>query len=614
MTESISFTADMAWVMAVLGLTVFLFVSELVRVDVTAIIIMVLLGLFGLVSGDQVFSGFASNAVISIIAVMIIGAGLDKTGVMNRIAQPIMRFAGNTESRLIALISGSVGIISSFMQNIGAAALFLPAVKRISTRTGLPLTRLLMPMGFCAILGGTVTLVGSSPLILLNDLIQSANKHLPAGVDKMEEFHLFDVTPIGLALIAAGILYFIVFGRFVLPRSSVTEPKTTNTMRFLSDTYLIKGDVFAAVIPPESELDGRTLNYVRQHSGYQLNMIGLLREGEMRLAPPPDTEFRAGDKLAFMAEEEVMRRFAEQFKLDLKSTLSDFAEALSPAQAGISEVIVAPRSSLIGKTTRELQFRKRYKAAVLAIYRGNEAITEHISDVELQSGDALLLHSRWDHLKLLDQDDDFIVVTDYPRQDLDMRPEKIRWSVLFFAVSIGLVLFSDLRLSVAFMTGAIGMVVSGVLRIDEAYRSVDWRTVFLLAGLIPLGIAVDQSGTAAWIAHNVVSAMGDVANWVLLLVVAVLATGFSLVMSNVGATVLLVPLAVNIAIGAGADPRIFALVVALATSNSFILPTHQVNALIMGAGGYRNADFLRAGGIMSVLFLAILMLMLTLFY
>jgi di/tricarboxylate transporter len=195
-----------------------------------------------------------------------------------------------------------------------------------------------------------------------------------------------------------------------------------------------------------------------------------------------------------------------------------------------------------------------------------------------------------------------------------MRPEKLKWSVAFFALSLCLVLFTDLRLSVAFMAGAVGMVLTGVLRIDEAYRSVDWRTVFLLAGLIPLGLAVDQSGTAAWIAQEVIQAMGNVPDWVMMLVVALLATGFSLVMSNVGATVLLVPLAVNIAIGAGGDPRIYALIVGLATSNSFILPTHQVNALIMGAGGYRNKDFLRAGGIMSILFLVVLMTMLTLFY
>ena len=195
-----------------------------------------------------------------------------------------------------------------------------------------------------------------------------------------------------------------------------------------------------------------------------------------------------------------------------------------------------------------------------------------------------------------------------------MRPEKVKYALVFFGIAIGLVIFSNLRLSAALMTGAIGMILSGVLRIDEAYRSVDWRTVFLLASLIPLGIAVEHSGTATWIAQNILALFGDVPHWILLAVVAVLTTIFTLVMSNVGATVLLVPLAVNIAIGAGADPRVFALAVGLAASNSFLLPTNQVNALIMGPGGYRNHHFLRAGSIMTLLFLLVLIPMLEWFY
>jgi di/tricarboxylate transporter len=219
-------TIEIAWVSSILLLTIYLFVFEIVEVDVAAICIMVLLGLmtligpfFGLdhpfVASQHLFDGFSSNAVISIIAVMIIGAGLDKTGIMSQVASVILKYGGRTEKRVIPLISGTVGIISSFMQNVGAAALFLPVVSRISARSGLPMSRLLMPMGFCAILGGTVTLVGSSPLILLNDLILNSNQALPPA-QKMSTFHLFDVTPIGLALLATGILYFVLLGKFVL--------------------------------------------------------------------------------------------------------------------------------------------------------------------------------------------------------------------------------------------------------------------------------------------------------------------------------------------------------------------------------------------------------------
>ncbi|MDH3355515.1 MAG: SLC13 family permease, partial [Chromatiales bacterium] len=222
-------TIEIAWVGAILLLTIYLFAFEVVGVDVAAASIMVLLGLTsllapwmgleeGLVNTKHLFDGFASNAVMSIIAVMIIGAGLDKTGIMGKVATFILKIGGTTEGRIIPIISSTVGFISSFMQNVGAAALFLPVVSRISARSGLPMSRLLMPMGFTAILGGTVTMVGSSPLILLNDLILTSNKALPA-TQQMETWGLFSVTPIGLALVATGIIYFVIAGRFVLPAS-----------------------------------------------------------------------------------------------------------------------------------------------------------------------------------------------------------------------------------------------------------------------------------------------------------------------------------------------------------------------------------------------------------
>jgi di/tricarboxylate transporter len=213
----------------------------------------------------------------------------------------------------------------------------------------------------------------------------------------------------------------------------------------------------------------------------------------------------------------------------------------------------------------------------------------------------------------LEKDRNFVVLTtEYPHEEL--RPQKVNAALIFFGIALFMVLFTDVRLSIALMTGAIGMILSGVLRIEEAYQAVSWKSVFLLASLIPLGLAVETSGTAAWIAEQTLTLLGGVPTWVLQLAIAVLATFFTLVMSNVGATVLLVPLAVNIAIGAGANPAVFALTVALATSNSFFLPTHQVNALIMGPAGYRVADFMRAGGVMTVLFLIVMMLMLNLIY
>jgi len=217
MEAGLTLNGDMMMVLAVLVMTVLLFVFEVVRVDIVAICVMVLLGLLGLVPAAELFNGFASNAVISIIAVMILGAGLDRTGVMSVVAKFILEVGGTTARKIVPMVSGMVGGISGLMQNVGATALFLPVVSRISSRADIPLSRLLMPMGFCAILGGTLTMVGSSPLILLNDLIQASNASLPPGAETLQPFHLFDVTLIGLALLTSGILYFLFFGKWLLP-------------------------------------------------------------------------------------------------------------------------------------------------------------------------------------------------------------------------------------------------------------------------------------------------------------------------------------------------------------------------------------------------------------
>ncbi|MDJ0827975.1 MAG: SLC13 family permease, partial [Rhodobacter sp.] len=236
-----------------------------------------------------------------------------------------------------------------------------------------------------------------------------------------------------------------------------------------------------------------------------------------------------------------------------------------------------------------------------------------IRDMPFEAGDTILAHTTWRALAHLERDRNFVIVTaDYPQEEI--RPNKVGWAAFFFSLALFMVLFTDLRLSVALMTGAIGMVISGVLKIEEAYESVSWGTVFLLASLIPLGLAVETSGTAKWIADETLKVVGDMPIWVIQSAVAVLGTFFTLVMSNVGATVLLVPLAVNIAIGADANPAVFALTVALATSNSFLIPTHQVNALIKGPGGYGVPDFMRAGGFMTVLFIVVMLVMMNLLY
>ncbi len=621
--KSLELTNQMMVVMGVLVFVIALFVFEWVRVDVVGIMMMVLLPILGLVTPMEAISGLSSNAVVSIIAVIIIGAGLDKTGCMNVLARNILRFAGKAESRIIALISGTVAFISSFMQNIGAAALFMPAAIRVSRQVNIPVSRILMPMGFCAIVGGTITLVGASPTILLNDLIDQANR-LGGFPEKMAHLSLFTQTPIGIALVASAILYFIVFGKYILPKKGGTSDSGLMPTD-IADTYAEICNLYELHIPASYTSD-KSLDELNIRADYLVTVVAISQTQKKHkvFAPVREEKLGANDDIAVVGCSEEIEKFAADFGFTLKDDLDVFAEDLSPNNAGILEGIVTPRSELAGKAMRQIRFRKTYEVNPVILCRGGECLSGDLSDRELQSGDALLLFGRWEKFHMLKGKQTFTFTTDVKGEI--MRTEKARTAVSWLIVALGLVLGFNplmaalglpdmkLSLSVCLLTGALGMILTKVMSVDEAYKSVDWMTVFLLAGLIPLGLAFQKTGTAEFIATTIMNMIGNVPVIVFLAVVGIMTSFFTLVVSNVGATVLLVPLAMTMAVKAGADPRLTALVVALSASNTFILPTHQVNALVMRPGGYKTIDYTKAGAGMTILFLVVMLTMLYLFY
>lgn len=598
-------TPEMILVMLMIGVAIFLFIVEWVRVDVVAILMMVVLPLLHLVTPKEAFSGLASNAVVSIIAVIIIGAGLDKTGIINRLVGPIVRLAGHSQSRIIIFISLTVAVISSFMQNIGAAALFLPAVQRISRDMKIPISKLLMPIGFSAILGGTVTLVGSSPLILLNDLIAPFN---------LKPFGLFDVTPVGLALVVSGIASFVLLGRFILPRGKGEEATGVSPLaRRDNEIFQELGSPWELSTPEDFTHYREPVTVDNLRRRYLVNVVALTEPPDIKvLSPAPDQEVRSLVTLAVYGQDRDVRRMAQEEGMTIKESLEVFKNELAQHASGMVEAVVAPRSPLTGKTLNQMDLAERFRVTPLAVYRQGQVFQADLGSLPLRVGDAILLYGSWRRLQILHEEGGLLFTT--PVDVEQMRPEKALFAGLWLSVALVMVIVFKIQLSVCLMTGALGMVVTRVLSIDEAYQAVDWRTVFLLGGLIPLGIATEKSGTAAWIAHTVLGAIGTVEPIVLLAVIGLLATVFTLVISNVGATVLLVPLVVEMALAADADPRMAALVVGLATSNSFILPTHQVNALYMGPGRYRSVDFMRAGAVISIVFLVVMILMLYLYF
>jgi di/tricarboxylate transporter len=491
------------------------------------------------------------------------------------------------------------------MQNIGAAALFMPAAKRIGRQTGIPVSRILIPMGFCAIIGGCITLIGSSPLILLNDVMKISDPNV-------EPFGLFSVTPIGIALIIAALIYFMFLGRFVLP-SAQGEESSGPMSEILKNTYRDMGSLFELHIP--QDYSGPTLMEdlnIRPH--YFTTVVALAQNKlqKKKFAPKRDTHVAAGDDIAVVGDREFVENLAKDLGWILREELSAFAEDLSPNNAGIMEAIITPRSELARKAMRAFEFRKKYQVNPLAIFRGDKVFVGGISDIIMQPGDALLLQGRWEKFHNLKNKQD-LVFTEAVQGEI-IREDKVKVAVGCLALSLVMILGFNVQLSIALLAGALGMVLTKVMTIDEAYNSVDWMTVFLLGGLIPLGIAFEKTGAASFIASTIMDAIGTVSPIVLLTVIGILTSFFTLVASNVGATVLMVPLAMNMAGAAGADPRMAALVVGIACSNTFILPTHQVNALIMRPGGYKTIDYFRAGSGMTVLYLIVMMAMIYFFF
>lgn len=605
MQQLISLFPPSYLVLTLCVITIALFIHGRLSVDAVAILVLVVLGIISQIPGyeilshQQLFSGFSSNAVISIIAVMILGAALDRAGLMRSVARRILNLSGHSEKRIIPLVSGNVGLLSGFMQNVGAAALFLPVVNRISKRTGISSSRLLMPMGFCAIVGGTLTMVGSGPLIILNDL-------LPAEVIP---FDLFDVTPIGLGLLAATILYFLLMGRMLLPTGK-TNASLNESRNKLMAAYEVNAKVTAVRLQHDSPLTGKSVGEIE--SLYHINIIAM-ENAELCMSPHRELELEEGTCLALMADEQQLQQFVALPGVQPDNPSPALRNALDPDISGVIELLVSPHSKLAGQRIKDFRIRKTYGLTPLAIHRNGRILHKDLRETRLAVGDILLCHAAWDDLRALERDPDLTLLSnDFPHEPINQ--DKLGRALTIFLLTLLAIIFFEVKLSLALMTGAILMVINGVLSMEQAYQAVSWKTVFLLAGLIPLGIAVENSGAADLVASFALGMLGDASLLTVEILVALLATLFSLIMSNVGATVLLVPMVAKLALSLGIDPRICILIVGICVSNSFIIPTHQVNALIMSPGNYRVIDFVRAGGLMSLLFIFVTIGLINIFY
>jgi di/tricarboxylate transporter len=575
-------TTENVLVLGILAVAILLFISERLRVDVVAMLVLVALVLTGLVTVEEAFSGFASPAVIVVWAVFIISAGLTRSGVAELIARQVLRLAGHNQLRLVALIMVAVGLMSAFMSNVGAAAILLPAVMSVARTTDIAPSRLLIPLAWASLLGGNVTMIGTPPNILASSILESYG-----GI---EPFAFFDFAPMGIVVLAAGILYMVLVGRRLLPERTPGGG--------LVDSYPVQEYLTEARITDDSLLVGKTVQEADLERLHDLNVIHIhlcCQEGET-VSATTEHRLQPGDELHLEATANAILDAAQTLGLTPVPDRPIQPWEPEPERSAfeLAEVVLAPTSSLRCKTLQEIDFRSRFGLAVLAIRHQGRTLFERLGDVSIDLGDSMLLQGSVDKIHLLRHERDFLLL-DLPPLET-RRTQKAPVAVAILLGVLAVVAVGWLHVSAAMFIGALLMVLTGALTMDEAYRSIDWKSVFLIAGMLPLGLAMQTTGTAQLLADQIVALVGNWGPLAVMMGIYLVAGLLTEVISNAAAAVLAVPIAIDAALSLGANPHAFVMATVIAASTAFLMPIgHQVNVLVFGPGGYRFGDYARVG-------------------
>ena len=578
-----------------------LFVSEKLRVDVVAMIVLVALVLAGLVSIEEAFSGFASPAVITVWAVFIVSGGLTRSGVADLIARQVVRFAGNNTARLTVLIMLGVGLMSAFMNNIGAVAILLPAVVSVARETKTPPSKLLIPLAWASLMGGNMTMIGTPPNILASGILESY-----AG---LEPFQFFDFLPMGAVVLTAGIIYMLFVGRRLLPeRTSPGElSETYQIQNYLTEMQVLEGSPLVGKTVQEADLDNRFgLNVIHIHVCCQENVTA---------TPESDHWLEPGDELHIEAKPDAILEAQQALNLQPvpDREITPWKEEESRYAFELAEVVLAPNSTLSGKTFKEIDFRSRYGLSILALRHQNQTLFSRLGEVPLTFGDSLLVQGPVENINKLRSDRNLLLL-EMPKQEV-RRIKKAPIAVMILLGVLLLISTSLLHVSIAMFIGALLMVLTGTLTMDEAYQSIEWKSVFLIAGMLPLGLAMENTGTAQLLANQIINLIGDWGPLAVMMGIFIMTGLLTEVMSNAAATVLAVPIAIDAAMSMGANPHTFVMAIVIAASTSFLMPIgHQVNVLVYGPGGYRFFDYTKVGVWLNLVLLILTALVLPLIW
>lgn len=589
----------MVFVLLILGASIVLFAMERIRVDVVSMMVLLALFLTGIINIEEAFAGFSNPAVITVWAIYMMSDGVARVGVADMIGRRILQFAGNDEARLVFYIMLTVGTMSAFTNNIGATAVLLPAVISIGSKTNVPASKLLIPLAFGSLLGGVTTLIGTPPNLLVSAVLVEAG---------FEPFKLLDFTPMGTIILACSIAYMVIVGRHLLPaRREVSHSAD------LARDYHLRDYLCELTVLPNSPLVGKTLEQARLGEMYDLTVIAVVHNGDTNLELLPATVIHAGDRLLSKGSVQDMLALQGQIGISFDANSRVRVRDLISTDTILAELVVSQRADFIGQTLKEADFRSRFGLTVLAIWHDTAHITGSLEDVPLRLGDVLLVHGRRDRIESLRGHNGFLVLG--PLEIETRRRHKAPLAIAIFASMIGLVLVGKLHISAAAVMGTVIFVLTGVMTMDEAYRAVEWKSVFLIAGMLPMGIAMQKTGTAQLIADLIIGLVGGLGPRGLLFGVFLLTTVLTGFMSNAAAAVLVAPIAITAAGSLGLEPHGFVMGVAIAASSAFFTPVgHQANVLVYGPGGYRFFDYARVGVPLTILIWILMLIFLPLFF
>lgn len=592
----------------ILGVALVVFLTDRLPADLVALLVAVALGLTGVLTPEEAFSGFSRAAVIIIMAIFILAEALRRSGVTERVGRVLLTVGGKGELRLTVVVMAAGAFLSLFMNNIAAAAVLLPAASGAAKKAGVDTSRILMPLAFGTILGGTATLLTTSNIILNSLLIDNGG----AG------FRITDFAWVGVPVVLVGTIYMATLGRRALRADSSlerTQAPNKDEKADLVAAYGLHKNLFKARVPNNSFLIDKTLEESTLREKFGVSVVAIERKGRKLLNVSADTHIKHGDILVFEGNEEEFKQRDVEPLMELIEDDDEWHKSdLESRQIDIVEAMLAPRSRLIGETLRDANFRDRYRLTVLAIWRRDSEITTNLADEPLQFGDALLLQGRRERLRAAAADPDLILMM--PAEEKAVTAPGKRQAALFiFIGTLVLAMMIPSLTGPIMLGGALVMMLTGVLTTDQAYSAIGWRSVFLVAGMLPMGIALTKTNAAGLIAEQVVWLAGG--NGHLIMMATIVAATMLLVQTVNGPVVATImgPVAIHIGQQSGADPRSLVMAVAIAASMAFVTPLgHPVNVLVMGPGGYNFKDFVRVGLPLAVLLFFVSMAFLWLFW